>query len=201
MANIRVHHLPSSQPPRESSSSNIFFLLVFGFLLLPDSNMEMEDGDPIRLQPLPGGLAEFNKWLEERRFQGLYLHPCLAIIHHPRWQYGIGAYMVGNLLTDGTVVARIPKEFILSIRTTSSHNLRAALELESIKGILGLTIAYIYESCRTKESPFYGYLSCFTCPDVPRLWTDDQRVLLSGTEIDAQTGLSMVLISFLKFVR
>jgi hypothetical protein len=159
--------------------------------------MEMEDGDPIRLQPLQGGLTEFNKWLEERRFQGLYLHPCLTIIHHPGWHYGIGARFLGNLLTDGTVVARIPKEFILSIRTTSSHNLRAALELENIEGILGLTVVYIYESCRKKESPFYGYLSCFACPDVPRLWTDDQRELLTGTEIDAQDGLSMVLLFFL----
>ena len=161
--------------------------------------MEMEDGDPIRLQPLKGGLTEFNKWLEERRFQGLYLHPGLTIIHHPRWQYGIGAYLVGNLLTDGTVVARIPKEFILSIRTTSSHNLRAALELENIKGVLGLTIVYIYESCRKGESPFYGYLSCFACPDVPRLWTDDQRILLTGTEIDLQGGLSMVLLFFERY--
>lgn len=159
--------------------------------------MEMEDEDPIRLQPLQGGLTEFNKWLEERRFQGLYLHPCLTFIHHPRWQYGIGAYFAGNRLTDGTVVARIPKEFILSVRTTSSHNLRTALELENIKGILGLSIAYIYESCRKKESPFYGYLSCFACPDVPRLWTDDQRDLLAGTEIDADAGLSLVLLFFL----
>ena len=158
--------------------------------------MEIEDEGPLRLQPLQGGLTEFNKWLEERRFQGLYLHPCLAIINHPRWQYGIGASFVGNLLTDGTVVARIPTEFILSIRTTSSHNLRDALDLENMKGMLGLTIVYIYESCRKKESPFYGYLSCFACPDVPRLWTDDQRSLLTGTEIDAEAGLSLVLLFF-----
>ncbi len=116
-----IHHPPHHPESRHHPN---FACSSFAFCFFLTENMGIGDGDPIRLQPLPGGLTEFSKWLEERRFKGLYLHPCLTIIHQ----------------------------------------------------------------------------SCFACPDVPRLWTDDQRVLLTGTEIDAQTGLSMVLISFLKFV-
>ena len=151
----------------------------------------MED-EILRLQPLHDGLSEFNKWVEQHRFHGLQLHSSLAFMHNDQWKYGVGAHFTGHTLPKGTVVARIPKSFILSIRTVSSRKLRTALDLDNMTGIVGLTIAYLYESSMRENSPFHGYLSCFSFPDVPRLWGDNEKRLLKSTEIERSGGLSTV---------
>ena len=81
---------------------------------------------------------------------------------------------------------------MLSVRTVSSKALEEAIQAEKLTGVEGLAIAYIYESCKEKQSFFYGYLSTFTVPDVPMLWRDEEKLLLRGTEIEAYGLLEMV---------
>lgn len=136
--------------------------------------------------------SDFDNWLFSHKFDGLYLHSSLSPIHNPLWTYGLGAHTTRDL-TAGTVVARIPKQCMLSVRTVSNDVLRDALQSEEdVQGIVGLTIAYIYENCKLEESPFHGYLTSFQFPDVPRFWRADEKLLLKGTEIAFSGDLETV---------
>jgi hypothetical protein len=148
---------------------------------------------PLRVQPSPGDLKHFTTWLTERKSQGLYLHPSLAFIHNPRWQYGVGAYTTTDLKA-GTTVVKVPKQFILSVRTVSNYILRKLLQTDEFPRIIGLTIAYVYESSKKEESPFHGYLSSFSLPDVPKLWNEEEKRWLDGTEIATCGELSLVYL-------
>lgn len=148
---------------------------------------------PLRVQPLANDLKPFTTWLTERKSQGLFLHPSLAFIHNPRWQYGVGAYTTSDLKA-GTTVVKVPKQFILSARTVSNYALRKLLQTDEFPRIIALTIAYVYESHKNEESPFHGYLSSFSLPDVPKLWKEEEQLWLRGTEIDACDGLSLVCL-------
>jgi len=151
------------------------------------------------LQSRDRGLREFNRWLYERRM-GFYLHPCLAFMYLPKIEgYGVGIWSPIDL-PKGLVIAKISKDWILSVRTVGNEELRAALVKHDFVNMIGLTIVYIYESLQSHKSlyngrfkgRFYGYLTCFSVPDVPRLWSDDEKGLLGGTDIDILRGASLV---------
>jgi len=152
----------------------------------------MASSEPFERRPLQSNLKDFNKWLIQNKNHGLFIHSSLALIYNPRWQWGFGAHFAGKSLTPGTVVARTSKQCMLSVRTVSSKALQEAIQAEELTGVEGLTIAYIYESCKGKQSFFYGYLSTFTLPDVPMLWKDEEKLLLKGTEIESYGLLEMV---------
>jgi hypothetical protein len=130
-------------------------------------------------------------WLRERERDGIYLHPSLSLLYNPEWKYGIGAATT-VALEKGTVVARIPKSLILSPRTVTNHLLRDILVARDMTGIVGLTIAYIFEVCRMEDSPFGGYLVTMTFPKVPRAWRREEKEILKGTEVDYSDALSLV---------
>jgi hypothetical protein len=163
--------------------------------LFKKKKMESEPfGSPLVLQPLKDGLAQFIAWLLDRKYQGIYLHPSLTFIHNPRFQFGIGALTTAGLKQD-TIIVKVPKKFILTIRTMSNEVLSTALLNNNLKGAVGLTIAYLYESCLRGQSPFYGYLTCFSLPDVPKLWGPDEKQFMKGTEAAASGGMSTVLLA------
>ena len=143
--------------------------------------------------PLVSGDALNSLWMyiNHNRHKGLKLHPSLTFMFNKKWRYGVGAFTTVNLVAN-TVVAQIPKSCILSVRTVSNPMLRDLLQSRNLGGLVGLTIAYIYESCQGKSSPFYDYISCFTYPDIPKLWKSDEKALLKGTDLEASDALSTV---------
>jgi|SRR5277367_110518 len=126
------------------------------------------------------------EWIENRKLHGVYLNDHLVFAHNPNWGNGIVALTQWGILR-GTVVVKMPKKYCLTTRTVSSTKLREFLEHPVFDPITGLTIAYIYECLLDQESGWYGYLSCMSLPDVPRLWEDEEWAWLKGTEAEDQT--------------
>jgi hypothetical protein len=139
-------------------------------------------------------LESFQQWLTERKRKGLFIHESLAFIFNYNWDYGVGAFMTDGL-KDQTTIVKIPKVFTLSQRTVSNEALRTILaENTELDAMSKLAIAYIFESCKREESPFFGYLSIITLPDVPRLWHADELWYLRGTEAEIPFEKSRVCI-------
>ena len=94
-----------------------------------------------------------------------------------------GSYFVlaKENLVEGTVVAKIPKDSVLSIQTTAIADV---IEQESLRGILGLGLAVLYEKSLGKESPWYDYLS--TIPEyeqLPIFYTKEEQFYLQNTDV------------------
>lgn len=84
-------------------------------------------------------------------------------------------------LNENEIVARIPKNAVLSTKTTAIADI---LEEYEIVGLLGLTLALMFEKSRGLESPWYEYI--ITLPervDIPLLWTAKEISWLDGTEL------------------
>jgi hypothetical protein len=133
--------------------------------------------DPMSLR-----LDLFHEWLKSKQARGLKVHPALAIAFNKYQRYGIAAYVPSGL-KKGDVLLDVPHSFILSTRTVSDPMVSRILSTQEFRNMIGLTIAYIYESCKRRNSPFYGYLTSFTCPNVPLFWTTEDQALLKGTDI------------------
>lgn len=79
-------------------------------------------------------------------------------------------------------MVKIPKECILSIKTTGVANV---LDDESIEGGCSLALAIMYELSQGKESPWYGYLQSLpTCEDLPIFWSEAEKAFFKGTEME-----------------
>jgi hypothetical protein len=148
--------------------------------------------------PRPPNKLDALNWIWDTGDQcGLYIHPHLAFIHNRESGYAI-ATVVATRLKQGTVVARIPKTCIMSPRTTHVP-LRAILETVDWPAIVKLALVFLYEFWLNKASRFAGYNMIFygedgglVVPDVPRLWTKEEKVYLGGTEIADRKGDSDV---------
>ncbi|KAI8982990.1 hypothetical protein BDB01DRAFT_137258 [Pilobolus umbonatus] len=94
-----------------------------------------------------------------------------------------GIYAKTNL-KKGLTVARIPKECILSIKTTGIANI---LEEANLEGGCALALAVLYEIAQGEQSPWYGYLQALPDQgeDLPMFWEDEEKELFSGTEMEA----------------
>lgn len=153
------------------------------------------DGDPLVVQPGPSpqlsGLTHLWNFINTNRHKGLWIHPSLTFIFSERYKFGVGAFSTVDL-TENTIVVKIPKSCVLSVRNLDSMVLQDILLCGDFEGLVGLTVAYIYESCKGERSPFYGYLTCFTYPDVPLMWKQEETELLKGSEVEAKGGLSPV---------
>jgi len=126
------------------------------------------------------------EWIENRKPHGVYLDERLAFALNPKWGKGIVA-LSPWYIESRTVVVKMPKNYCLTIRTVSSPELRNLLCHPHFDPVTGLTIAYIYECLLDRESEWFGYLSCMSLPDVPRLWEDEEKAWLKGTEAEDQT--------------
>jgi hypothetical protein len=147
---------------------------------------------PLVIQPTAYRLDYFRRWIAERKTKGIFFHPSLAWISSAKmFGHGVGAFTTINLKA-GTTILKVPKTLILSVRTVSNQTVRSILSGENFRNVIGLAIAYLHETCKGEESPFFGYLSCFTLPDVPRLWPDEDKLLLRGTQIQCDKKLDLV---------
>lgn len=81
----------------------------------------------------------------------------------------------------GDVLCRIPKEAILSVKTTA---VSSVLDEFKVTGGLGLTIALLFEISQKEKSPWFGYLSSLPeRADLPIFWSKTELDCLRNTEI------------------
>ncbi|XP_054781824.1 ribosomal lysine N-methyltransferase 3 isoform X2 [Prosopis cineraria] len=87
-----------------------------------------------------------------------------------------------RLLKEGDVVARIPKDACLTVKTSGA---RQMIEDADLAGNLGVAVALMYERSLGEESPWTGYLQLLPHQEcLPLVWTlNEVNELLSGTEL------------------
>ncbi|CEP15315.1 hypothetical protein [Parasitella parasitica] len=89
----------------------------------------------------------------------------------------------GKLLVKKKFV-KIPKESILSIKTTGIANL---LDEANLEGGCPLALAVLYEIAQGEESPWYGYLQALPehGEDLPIFWDEQEKEWFHGTEMES----------------
>ncbi|KAJ7568046.1 hypothetical protein O6H91_01G016500 [Diphasiastrum complanatum] len=104
-------------------------------------------------------------------------------------EFGMGNVIVADTgviavcdLKEGDLIATIPKWACLTVKTTMAAEL---LEQAGLAGVLGLTVALMYERSKAEESMWYGYLQLLPHQQMlPFLWTTEEiDNLLIGTEL------------------
>ncbi|KAI9263876.1 hypothetical protein EDC94DRAFT_606415 [Helicostylum pulchrum] len=93
-----------------------------------------------------------------------------------------GVYAKKNMKKDKAVV-KIPKNCILSIKTTGISNI---LDEANLEGGCPLALAVLYEIAQKEQSPWYGYLQALPDQgeDLPIFWEEDEKDLFNGTEME-----------------
>lgn len=85
-------------------------------------------------------------------------------------------------LNVGDLVATIPKESCLTVKTSGA---RQMIEESELEGILALAVVIMYERSLGPLSPWFGYLQLIPYSEpIPLLWSLSQiDSLLAGTEL------------------
>lgn len=84
-------------------------------------------------------------------------------------------------LKEGDVLCSIPKEAILSVRTTAIADI---IEQEEIGGIIGLSVAVMYEQSLGVASPFHAYIASLpSVQSIPYFWNQADVSELAGTDL------------------
>ncbi|XAR61438.1 [Ribulose-bisphosphate carboxylase]-lysine N-methyltransferase [Bertholletia excelsa] len=121
-------------------------------------------------------LRAFKRWM---RSQGIECSDALDFSHHE--EEGISVRTLCDL-HEGDLVATIPKQSCLTIKTSGARHL---IEVAGLEGYLGLSVALMYEKSLGSQSPWFEYLHL--CPQsecIPLLWTlEEIDSLLLGTEL------------------
>ncbi|VEU19313.1 DEKNAAC100589 [Brettanomyces naardenensis] len=107
---------------------------------------------------------------------------------------GLGVYARRDIELDpddneSGLLLRIDKEAILSGPNSFISNL---LYDSHVDGILALVLALLYEKGQGKKSPWFEYIDSFDFHDLkshklivpPALWSDENRMLLEGTDAE-----------------
>jgi hypothetical protein len=129
-------------------------------------------------------LKLFNEWIRANEKNGLWMHGSLTWVFNESSDFGVAAPWTDGL-NNGETIVKVPKSLILSPHTVSNPEFRQILkENTNLDPMCKLAVAYIFESCLREMSPFFGYMSYITFPDLPRLWDDDELKLLRGTEVE-----------------
>ncbi|EGC35358.1 hypothetical protein DICPUDRAFT_152307 [Dictyostelium purpureum] len=85
-------------------------------------------------------------------------------------------------LKVNNIVAKIPKDIILSIHTSSISNILTKYTMERN---IATAIALIYEASIGEKSKWYGYISSLPLKvDIPILWDKESQQLLNGTVME-----------------
>jgi len=143
----------------------------------------------------PPSIGFFNLFLYEHRYKGFWMHPSLCFRYSHGSGYGVAAHQTSGL-KEGEIIARIPKRLILCVQNCSNRLLAQHLIDSNMTDIVGLTMVFLYEGSLSEESPFHYYLRSLRLPDVPRLWENEERRVLKGTEIDTHGEMSLVSYNF-----
>ncbi|ANB15957.1 Rkm3p [Sugiyamaella lignohabitans] len=126
--------------------------------------------------------ANLIEWMVENKIE---LSSLIKIDESPLG--GVGVFSTADI-AEGDVVLRVPKDCVLSPVTCGIANL---LDEHELDGMIGLTIAYMFEKSQGEKSPWFGFLKTIRPPDhdLPRFWPEADRQLLKGTEMDKMGGL------------
>ncbi|ODQ68619.1 SET domain-containing protein, partial [Nadsonia fulvescens var. elongata DSM 6958] len=115
------------------------------------------------------------------------IHPYIEIKTSPLG--GVGVFATKPLIGN-TPLLSVPKEYTLCPTTCGISNL---LEEYELTGMIGLTVAFMFEKNLGKKSPWWGYLNTvnteLSTESLPRFWTKEQQEWLKGTEIVTMGGL------------
>ncbi|BFZ59237.1 hypothetical protein YB2330_000243 [Saitoella coloradoensis] len=126
------------------------------------------------------------EWMRQHK---IYVHPNLVVKPHDEYP-GFGVYASENedrQIDEHTTILKVPKSAILCPVTSGIANL---LEEAEIDGMLGVAVAYLYEKSLGEKSPWWGYLQILPeSEDSPKLWPEDQKQWLKGTEVEEVGGL------------
>ncbi|GAX79268.1 hypothetical protein CEUSTIGMA_g6708.t1 [Chlamydomonas eustigma] len=96
---------------------------------------------------------------------------------------GFGHVRALKALKEGDLLCTVPKNAILSIKTTACRNV---LEKEYLGGGLGLTVAVMYEQALGGESKWHGYLKSLPNREyLPFLWRQVEVAKLQGTDLES----------------
>ncbi|KAL5755381.1 hypothetical protein ACOSP7_023601 [Xanthoceras sorbifolium] len=118
----------------------------------------------------------FKRWMKS---QGIEYSDALHFKDDP--EQGISVIALCDL-KEGDVVATIPKNACLTVKTSGARDI---IESAGLCGYLGLSVALMYERSLGHHSPWSGYLQLLPHHEsLPFLWSvDEVDSLLSGTEL------------------
>lgn len=121
-------------------------------------------------------LRAFKRWMKSHGFEW---SDALEFVDTP--EEGIAVRALCQL-KEGDVVAKMPKEACLTIKTSGA---REIIENACLDGHLGLAFAIMYERSLGGDSPWAGYLQLLPQQQcLPLVWTlDEVNHLLCGTEL------------------
>ncbi|KAK4280514.1 hypothetical protein QN277_012133 [Acacia crassicarpa] len=121
-------------------------------------------------------LRAFKRWMLSRGFE---ISDGLEFVDHP--ENGIAVRALYQL-KEGDVVAKIPKDACLTVKTSGASQM---IEHSGLDGKLGLAVALMYERSLGEKSPWAGYLQLLPHHEcLPLMWTlNEVNELLSGTEL------------------
>ncbi|PON67940.1 N-lysine methyltransferase SETD [Parasponia andersonii] len=118
----------------------------------------------------------FKRWMKS---QGIECSDALQLCDCPLQGLSVRAL---RYLSEGDVVATIPKLACLTIRTTGARDL---IDRASFDGCLGVSVAIMYERSLGQSSPWAPYLQLLPYQEcLPLVWTPEEvDSLLCGTEL------------------
>ncbi|XP_078182167.1 SET domain-containing protein [Carex rostrata] len=123
-------------------------------------------------------LRSFHRWM---RSNGVECSDALALVDDPSTK-SISVLSISDL-SEGDLVATIPKSACLTMLTCGA---REVIETAGLAGVLGLTVALMYERALGPASQWYDYFGVLPEREcVPLVWSDEEvESLLAGTELD-----------------
>ncbi|XP_062113845.1 ribosomal lysine N-methyltransferase 3-like isoform X2 [Humulus lupulus] len=129
----------------------------------------------------------FKRWMKS---QGVDCSDALQLCDSPL--QGISVRALCDL-TEGDVVATIPKLACLTVRTTGARDL---IEASSFDGTLALSVAIMYERSLGQRSPWAPYLNAMPYQEcLPLVWTPQEvDSFLCGTELHKTVKEDQALI-------
>ncbi|ORY84469.1 hypothetical protein BCR37DRAFT_397841 [Protomyces lactucae-debilis] len=131
-------------------------------------------------------LNKFKSWLKHPD-QGIHIHPSLDIRQHAVKE-GYGVFARKRIQQD-EIVMRVPKKCLLSPQTCAIANLLVSSDLGDM---VAVCLAFLYEKYLGPESPWHAYIAMM--PEkvpISKLWTESQRHLLRGTEVQVVGGTTL----------
>lgn len=117
--------------------------------------------------------------------RGIECSDALDLVLTPRYgsssSFSVSVRAVSDL-HEGDVVARIPKDSCLTIKTSRACHV---IEEARLDGALGLAVAIMYERSLGPESSWFDYLQLLPISEpIPFLWSNQEiDTLLAGTEL------------------
>ncbi|EXC30814.1 hypothetical protein L484_027993 [Morus notabilis] len=129
----------------------------------------------------------FKRWMKS---QGIECSDALQLCDCPSTGLSVKALCD---LSEGDVVARIPKQACLTIRTNAAREL---IEAAGLDGCLGLSVALMFERSLGNASAWAPYLHLLPYQEcLPLVWTSKEvDSLLCGTELHKDEGFFWVFL-------